>query len=119
MLHPHPAGRPASGDPGSPRSLLPVRPGDPCAWGSFQRQWIGDPLPLTPAQRVGLLAVELAVSLSAQGMGTMVHVLAAAFFAVALIFVHRSFYAMRIPAGTGDDVDETAAGEREITEVRS
>ena len=67
----------------------------------------------------GLLAVELAVSLSAQGMGTMVHVLAAAFVAVALIFVHRSFYAMRIPAGTGDDVDETAAGEREITEVRS
>ena len=67
----------------------------------------------------GLLAVELAVSLSAQGMGTMVHVLAAAFFAVALIFVHRSFYAMRIPASTGDDVDETAAGEREITEVRS
>lgn len=67
----------------------------------------------------GLLAVELAVSLSAQGMGTMVHVLAAAFFAVALIFVRRSFYAMRIPAGTGDDVDETAAGEREITEVRS
>ena len=67
----------------------------------------------------GLLAVELAVSLSAQGMGTMVHILAAAFFAVALIFVHRSFYAMRIPAGTGDDVDETAAGEREITEVRS
>ena len=49
----------------------------------------------------------------------MVHVLAAAFFAVALIFVHRSFYAMRIPASTGDDVDETAAGEREITEVRS
>lgn len=67
----------------------------------------------------GLLAVELAVSLSAQGMGTMVHVLAAAFFAVALIFVRRSFYAMRIPAGTGDDVDETAAGERETTEVRS
>ena len=67
----------------------------------------------------GLLAVELAVSLSAQGMGTLVHVLAAAFFAVALIFVHRSFYAMRIPASTGDDVDETAAGEREITEVRS
>ena len=67
----------------------------------------------------GLLAVELAVSLSAQGMGTLVHVLAAAFFVVALVFVHRSFYSMRIPAGTGDDVDETAAGEREITEVRS
>ena len=28
------------------------------AWGSFQRQWIGDPLTLTPAQRVGLLAVD-------------------------------------------------------------
>ena len=67
----------------------------------------------------GLLAVELAVSLSAQGMGTMVHVLAAAFFVVALVFVHRSFYSMRIPAGTGDDVDETAAGEREIAEVHS
>ena len=67
----------------------------------------------------GLLAVELAVSLSAQGMGTLVHVLAAAFFVVALVFVHRSFYSMRIPAGTGDDVDETAAGEREIAEVRS
>ena len=67
----------------------------------------------------GLLAVELAVSLSAQGMGTLVHVLAAAFFVVALVFVHRSFYSMRIPAGTGDDVDETAAGEREIAEVHS
>ena len=28
------------------------------AWGSVQRQWIGDPLTLTPAQRVGLLAVD-------------------------------------------------------------
>ena len=52
--------------PGGPHPETPVRLG-PCspsgratprAWGSFQRQWIGDPLTLTPAQRVGLLAVD-------------------------------------------------------------
>jgi K(+)-stimulated pyrophosphate-energized sodium pump len=44
----------------------------------------------------GLLAVELAVSLSAD-MGTGVsHALAAVFFAISLVFVHRSFYGMRI-----------------------
>jgi K(+)-stimulated pyrophosphate-energized sodium pump len=44
----------------------------------------------------GLLAVELAVSLSAD-MGTGIsHILAAVFLAVALIFVYRSFYGMRI-----------------------
>jgi K(+)-stimulated pyrophosphate-energized sodium pump len=44
----------------------------------------------------GLLAVELAVSLSAD-MGTGVSVgLAAVFFAISLVFVHRSFYGMRI-----------------------
>ncbi len=53
----------------------------------------------------GLLAVELAVSLSARGMGMLVHVLAAVFFLVSLVFVYRSFYAMRIP--TADtDIDE-------------
>ena len=31
------------------------------------------------------------------------HVLAAAFFLVALFFIHRSFYGMRIPARTNDD----------------
>ena len=56
----------------------------------------------------GLLAVELAVSLTAQGLGTLVHVLAAAFFLVSLFFIHRSFYSMRIPARTSndDDLDE-------------
>jgi K(+)-stimulated pyrophosphate-energized sodium pump len=44
----------------------------------------------------GLLAVELAVSLSSEGGSTMTHVLAAVFFAVSLFFVHRSFYGMRI-----------------------
>jgi K(+)-stimulated pyrophosphate-energized sodium pump len=44
----------------------------------------------------GLLAVELAVELSAD-MGTGVsHVLAAVFLLVSLVFVHRSFYGMRI-----------------------
>ena len=48
----------------------------------------------------GLLAVELAVELSAD-VGTGVsHALAALFLVVALVFVHRSFYGMRI--GTGD-----------------
>jgi K(+)-stimulated pyrophosphate-energized sodium pump len=44
----------------------------------------------------GLLAVELAVSLTAsQGTGV-AHALATAFLAVALFFVYRSFYGMRI-----------------------
>ncbi|WP_019137510.1 sodium-translocating pyrophosphatase [Cellulomonas massiliensis] len=44
----------------------------------------------------GLLAVELAVSLRHQGQGVLVAVLAAAFFVTSLVFVHRSFHAMRI-----------------------
>ena len=43
----------------------------------------------------GLLAVELAVSLTARG-GALAQVLAAAFLAVSVVFVWRSFYAMRI-----------------------
>src|SRR6266480_1477063 len=44
----------------------------------------------------GLLAVELAVSLTAtQGSG-LTHILAAAFFVVSFFFVYRSFYGMRI-----------------------
>jgi K(+)-stimulated pyrophosphate-energized sodium pump len=47
----------------------------------------------------GLLAVELAVHLTAsQGEG-LTHILAAAFFAVSFFFVYRSFYGMRIRAG--------------------
>ncbi|HXY32099.1 MAG TPA: sodium-translocating pyrophosphatase [Gemmatimonadaceae bacterium] len=44
----------------------------------------------------GLLAVELAVSLTVQRGSGLSHILAAAFLAVALVFVWRSFYAMRI-----------------------
>jgi len=45
----------------------------------------------------GLLAVELAVSLTAKG-GTLARVLAGVFLAVSVVFVWRSFYAMRIEA---------------------
>ena len=44
----------------------------------------------------GLLAVELAVQLTAEHGSALTHVLSAAFFAVALVFIWRSFYAMRI-----------------------
>ena len=43
----------------------------------------------------GLLAVELAVTLSGDHP-TLTHLLAVAFFAVSVFFVHRSFYGMRI-----------------------
>jgi len=44
----------------------------------------------------GLLAVELAVKLTAQTGGTLSHLLAAAFFLVSFVFVYRSFFGMRI-----------------------
>ncbi|HXW96150.1 MAG TPA: sodium-translocating pyrophosphatase [Gemmatimonadales bacterium] len=44
----------------------------------------------------GLLAVELAVSLSAEGGTALAHGLAAGFFLVSMFFVYRSFYGMRI-----------------------
>jgi K(+)-stimulated pyrophosphate-energized sodium pump len=53
----------------------------------------------------GLLAVELAVSLSASGGALITHILAAVFLAIALVFVYRSFYKMRI--GT-DETDKPA-----------
>jgi K(+)-stimulated pyrophosphate-energized sodium pump len=47
----------------------------------------------------GLLAVELAVQLTASQGQNLTHILAAAFFAVSFFFVYRSFYGMRIRAG--------------------
>ncbi len=48
----------------------------------------------------GLLAVELAVQLTASQHGSgLTHVLAAAFFVVSFVFVYRSFYGMRIREG--------------------
>jgi K(+)-stimulated pyrophosphate-energized sodium pump len=47
----------------------------------------------------GLLAVELAVSLTVQqGSATLSQALAAIFLAIAFFFVYRSFYGMRIGA---------------------
>jgi K(+)-stimulated pyrophosphate-energized sodium pump len=47
----------------------------------------------------GLLAVELAVSLATERGPMVSHVLGAIFFIVAVVFVWRSFYAMRIQTG--------------------
>src|SRR5437899_956957 len=44
----------------------------------------------------GLLAVSLAVRLTAEAGGVLSYILAAAFFGVSYIFVYRSFYGMRI-----------------------
>ena len=44
----------------------------------------------------GLLAVELAVSISNEGYQTLTHVLAVVFFLISAYFVYRSFYGMRI-----------------------
>jgi K(+)-stimulated pyrophosphate-energized sodium pump len=49
----------------------------------------------------GLLAVELAVSLTADKGATLTHILAAVFFLVSVTFVWRSFYAMRVKTGNG------------------
>jgi K(+)-stimulated pyrophosphate-energized sodium pump len=55
----------------------------------------------------GLLAVELAVKLTAETSGAFSHGLALAFFVVSYVFVYRSFYGMRI----GKDIvkDKVAA----------
>jgi K(+)-stimulated pyrophosphate-energized sodium pump len=48
----------------------------------------------------GLLAVELAVQLTASQGAGLTHILAAVFFAVSFFFVYRSFYGMRIRTST-------------------
>ncbi len=55
----------------------------------------------------GLLAVELAVSLTA-AHHTLAHVLAAAFFVVSFTFVYRSFYCMRINVTPTAEVEQKA-----------
>ncbi|WP_421733939.1 sodium-translocating pyrophosphatase [Cellulomonas sp.] len=65
----------------------------------------------------GLLAVELSVRLTADGLHTLVLTLAAVFFLASAFFVYRSFYGMRIrstlsdeaqPVGLGDGGDATS-----------
>ena len=51
---------------------------------------------LFAAEGIGLLAVELAVSMTSQQGPMMTRILAAAFFLVSVFFVRRSFYGMRI-----------------------
>ena len=53
----------------------------------------------------GLLAVELAVGLTEQGGRALVLWLAAAFLALSIVFVHRSFYRMRIRSTISGDED--------------
>jgi K(+)-stimulated pyrophosphate-energized sodium pump len=53
----------------------------------------------------GLLAVELAVKLTATSGGRLAHILAAVFFLVSYFFVYRSFYGMRIRGGAAAEAD--------------
>jgi K(+)-stimulated pyrophosphate-energized sodium pump len=48
----------------------------------------------------GLLAVEIAVTMKNPNIKTMIGVL---FFTIALVFVYRSFYSMRIPEDSGTE----------------
>ncbi|HVK37745.1 MAG TPA: sodium-translocating pyrophosphatase, partial [Candidatus Kapabacteria bacterium] len=57
----------------------------------------------------GLLAVELAVSLTAQNGAALTRWLSAAFFLVSMYFVWRSFYGMRIRSGEDATVDAVPA----------
>ena len=60
----------------------------------------------------GLLAVELAVSLTRTN-ATLVHVLAALFFLVSAYFVWRSFYGMRIPGNLEDATKSLPGSDNE------
>ena len=59
---------------------------------------IANDSPHGKAVRSVVLAVELGVYLSSQGNGTLSKVLAVVFFLISLVFIHRSFYGMRIEA---------------------
>jgi len=63
----------------------------------------------------GLLAAELAIEMAAKGHGTLTKVLAIAFFAIACVFIYRSFYSMRIVSAAG--ADQTPAAPRNPTVV--
>jgi K(+)-stimulated pyrophosphate-energized sodium pump len=56
----------------------------------------------------GLLAVELAVKLTADTGGMLTHILSAVFFLISFLFVYRSFYGMRIGGAHADIAKETA-----------
>ena len=56
----------------------------------------------------GLLAVEIAVTIQSQSIKTLI---GGFFFIIALVFVYRSFYAMRIPEEDLSADDEAAKAE--------
>ncbi len=64
----------------------------------------------------GLLAVELAVALTDQGKGTLVHVLAGVFFLASAYLVYRSFYGMRIHTPLADDGHPAEGGAGSSTD---
>ena len=57
----------------------------------------------------GLLAVEIAVTIQHQSMKTLI---GGVFLIVALIFIYRSFYAMRIPDEDLNEDSVEAAGKK-------
>lgn len=59
----------------------------------------------------GLLAVEMAVGLAAQGQQTLALNMAALFLVVNLVFVFRSFYRMRIDVEAPRDENDSDEGE--------
>jgi K(+)-stimulated pyrophosphate-energized sodium pump len=59
----------------------------------------------------GLLAVELAVKLTATSGSRLTHALAAVFFAVSYGFVYRSFYGMRIRSEEGSKAESSVAAD--------
>jgi K(+)-stimulated pyrophosphate-energized sodium pump len=61
----------------------------------------------------GLLATEIAVTMKSQNLKTGIGVF---FFVIALIFVYRSFYAMRIPEGAPSEEEGSASPSRGIPE---
>jgi K(+)-stimulated pyrophosphate-energized sodium pump len=61
----------------------------------------------------GLLAVEIAVTIPQQSVKTLI---GGAFLIVALVFIYRSFYAMRIPE---EDLSEDKPGQPELTEKKT
>ncbi len=56
----------------------------------------------------GLLAVELAVQMNKAGQGRLTHILSLVFFLIAVVFVYRSFYGMRIEVAEGERQPATA-----------
>jgi K(+)-stimulated pyrophosphate-energized sodium pump len=51
---------------------------------------------------VGLLAVELAVEMTKAGQGTLTRLLSVVFLLVAMFFVYRSFFGMRVGTAETD-----------------